>query len=124
MNELLAVGAGGFVGAVFRFLIGNLLQSLSQRTGFPLGTLAANVLGCLIIGFLAGFIMRRGEFPLEMRLFVFTGFLGALTTFSTFSFETIGLLRAGDTGLALINLALQFGAGFGAVWLGGVIAAR
>ena len=78
------VGIGGACGAVCRFLISSWLNT---QNGFPFGTLCANAIGCLILGFLGTYLSSRIN-P-EWKLIISTGFLGALTTFSTFSFETI-----------------------------------
>jgi CrcB protein len=85
---------------------------------FPYGTLAVNVLGCLVIGALSALAENRGVFTAEARLFVFVGILGGFTTFSTFSNETMNFLREGDTLRAVVNMAAQLFLGLGAVWLG------
>ena len=131
MNEwirVLAVGSGGFVGAVARYLISLGLQRATVAAGFPFGTLTANVLGCLIIGLLAGLLTTRLELTPEVRLLIITGFLGALTTFSTFSLETHNLWRNGSYALAALNLGGQLLLGFGGVslgtWLAHALSAR
>ena len=121
MGQFLMVGAGGFVGAILRYAISLWLAPLSERIGFPYGTFVANMLGCFLIGFLSGWGLAR-ELSLEMRLLILTGFLGALTTFSTFSYESLAILREGATGYGLLNILLQLSIGLGAVWLGGHLA--
>ncbi|TMH07098.1 MAG: fluoride efflux transporter CrcB [Betaproteobacteria bacterium] len=87
---ILAVGGGAAVGAWSRWGLGNLLNPLFPTV--PLGTLSANLLGGLLMGFAMELITRHAVFTPEMRLLVTTGFLGGLTTFSTFSAEIVTLL--------------------------------
>ncbi|MGH8233620.1 MAG: fluoride efflux transporter CrcB [Rhodanobacteraceae bacterium] len=86
----LATGCGAFLGACLRYLLGLGLNSIFPT--IPLGTLAANLLGGLIMGVMMALITQFQSLSPEMRLFLLTGFLGGLTTFSTFSAETITLL--------------------------------
>lgn len=114
--HLVWVGMGGFVGAVLRYLTS--LWAHRLVTGpFPVGTLLVNVVGCLCIGVLMTRI-DQGHFAPETRLFLTAGLLGALTTFSTFGYETFDLLRDGMPGLAAANVALNVLVGLVAVWLG------
>ncbi len=101
---LFYIGAGGFLGAISRFLIAGYVQRLSGSL-FPVGTLSVNVLGSFIIGFMAMFFSQVVE-P-EYKALVITGFLGALTTFSTFSLENINLLQDGEFLKAGINITLN-----------------
>ena len=121
MGRFLMVGAGGFIGAILRYAISLWLAPLSERVGFPYGTFVANMLGCFLIGFLSGWVLAR-ELSLEMRLLILTGFLGALTTFSTFGYESLALLRGECVGYGLLNILLQLTVGLGAIWLGGHLA--
>lgn len=93
MSKILLVGAGGFVGAVLRYTVSAWVQTASKSVRFPYGTLAVNLLGCLVIGLLSQLAEDRNLFTSEMRLLIFIGILGAFTTFSTFSNETIDLLH-------------------------------
>lgn len=95
--KLIYVGLGGFLGAISRFALGEWLHS---DHGFPIGTLAVNLLGCLVLGWFLAFAKRK-SLRSETVLLVGTGFLGAFTTFSTFSVETVNLLLARQGGLAL-----------------------
>ena len=122
MVKALLVGAGGFMGAVLRYGVSGLVQTLTKSIGFPYGTLAVNVLGCLVIGILAQMVTSRGMFSPELRLFLFIGVLGSFTTFSTFGNETFNLLQDGETVAALAYVGLHLVVGFGAVWLGHVVA--
>jgi CrcB protein len=123
MLQLVMIGIGGFIGAVLRYLTSDLVQRLSG-SGFPYGTLAVNVLGCLVIGFLAVLAEERGIFTPEARALVFVGVLGAFTTFSNFSYETSSLLRSGQSFPALLNIGVQIGLGLVGVWSGMQIALR
>ena len=105
MNTILAIAAGGALGAVGRYCV----QSLTLRlfdAGFPLGTLSVNVLGSLAMGFLAHWFLSRGVAP-EWRSFFLIGGLGAFTTFSTFSLDAVGLYERGEPGQALLYVALS-----------------
>ena len=121
MNRILWVGLGGFVGAVLRYGVSGWVQKWSGSVNFPHGTLAVNLLGCLMIGLLSQLTESRSVFTSETRLFVFIGVLGAFTTFSTFSSETMNLLLDGEDLFALSNVAAQLGGGLGMVWLGRVL---
>lgn len=101
---LLAIGTGGFVGATLRFLISGWVQKLSP-TLFPIGTLSVNVIGSFIIGFMALYF-ESVVTPHQKGLAV-TGMLGALTTFSTFSLETVTMLQSGLWGRATMNITLN-----------------
>jgi len=96
MTNLLLVGAGGFLGAVARYLLGGWILHHSMAAKFPWGTFAINLLGCLVIGVLSGVAERFDTFGHGARLFLFTGLLGGFTTFSAFGLETIFLMRRGE----------------------------
>jgi len=117
--KLLLIGIGGFLGAIARYGLSGLLS----RETFPMGTLAVNVLGCLVMGNLMGLVLERQLFSPETRLLWLTGFLGAFTTFSTFGFETFVLLRDESTRLlALVSVAANVVLGLGAVVFGWFLA--
>ncbi len=122
MHKVLWVGLGGFAGAILRYLIAGWVQRWTESINFPHGTLAVNLMGCFIIGWLSQLLESRGLFGIEARLFIFIGLLGAFTTFSTFGNETINLLREGDAFLALGNVAGHVMLGLGLVWLGRALA--
>ncbi len=116
--NILVVGAGGFLGSVFRYLVSGALQKLSPEGVFPLGTLGVNVIGCLVIGLLAGAAENMQVFGPQVRLFLFLGVLGGFTTFSSFGYETMSMLRDGQALAAMANVGLHVVAGLFAVWLG------
>jgi len=117
MRLLLAVGLGGFLGAIARHLLGGWIQDLAGGK-FPWGVLAANVLGCLAIGYLTGVAARSAGMPEHWRLFLVTGVLGALTTFSTFGLDTVQLAKGDLPMLALANVAANLILSLGAVTAG------
>ena len=122
MTNILLVGAGGFIGSVLRYLVSGWFQQASKSVDFPFGTLAVNVIGCFIIGFLAQLAESRGVFASESRLFVFVGILGGFTTFSSFGNETLNLARGGQIMNALANIGANLLVGLFAVWLGRTVA--
>lgn len=101
----LAVGLGAALGAWLRWALGLWLNPL--HTGVPIGTLAANLGGGYVIGLALAFFSDFPHLSPEWRLFVITGFLGGLTTFSTFSAEAMGLLHRGDYGWAALHSGLH-----------------
>lgn len=105
--NFLAVGLGAAFGAWTRWLLGMMLNPLI--IALPLGTLAANLLGGYLVGMAVGVFHLNSHFPLAWKLFAITGFLGGLTTFSTFSAEVVERLLAGQPmwaiGLATLHLA-------------------
>lgn len=120
--KLFLVGAGGFAGSVLRYLFSGYVQNVSGSVGFPYGTLAVNLAGCFVIGFLSHLADMRGIFTADARAFVFIGVLGGFTTFSTFGNETMNLLRDGENASALLNIGGHVLAGLFFVWLGRTIA--
>ena len=104
LSLIFYVGVGGFLGAISRFLLAGYVQK-SVTTLFPVGTLSVNVLGSFIIGFMAMFFEQTVA-P-EYKALVITGFLGALTTFSTFSLENINMLQDGNYTSVLLNILLN-----------------
>jgi CrcB protein len=122
MNNILFIGLGGFIGSVLRYVFSGCVQRLSNNADFPYGTMAVNIMGCLIIGFLSQLTESRGVFTPEARAFVFIGFLGGFTTFSTFGNETMNLLRNNENIFALVNIFVHMAFGLGTVWLGRTLA--
>ena len=97
----LAVGAGAVLGAWLRWFLGVWLNP--RFPPVPLGTLAANVVGGYLVGIAVAWISARPEIAPEWRLFIVTGFLGGLTTFSTFSAESVGMMLRGEFGWAALH---------------------
>ena len=118
IQQLIYVGLGGFIGSVLRFLLGGLAQRLAPMGGFPIGTLAVNVLGCLAIGLLGGLADQRQALDAGQRLFLMVGVLGGFTTFSSFALETLGLVQDGAILRAALNCALQLVLGLTAAVIG------
>ncbi len=121
MQNYFIIGAGGFIGAIARYVIGVWIGQRWGRT-FPLGTFAINVSGSFLIGLLMALFTERYMVNPQWRLFLVVGFLGAYTTFSTFEYETGSLLRDGETMIALLNIVCSVAAGFAALKLGDVLA--
>lgn len=118
MIKLLCVGMGGFAGSICRYLVNLWAQHSFTTPFFPYGTLAVNIAGCLLIGFLGGLSETKHLFTPELRALVFIGFLGGFTTYSTFGYEIFNLARDGQMIPALVNLMLHLVLGFAAVWFG------
>ena len=102
MSDALAVGLGGFVGAVARYFIGTWVAG-RLGTGFPYGTFIINTTGCFFLGFLMG-ALEQNTLPPGVRLPVAVGFVGAYTTFSTYSYETLRLVETGAITAAATNV--------------------
>jgi CrcB protein len=115
------VGTGGFLGAIARYALSGFVQRTASFSGFPYGTLVVNVTGCATIGLLAGWVETRQLLGAETRLFLFIGLLGSFTTFSTFGYETLALLRDGAAIRAVANVTLHVGLGLTAAWAGLVL---
>lgn len=118
MTPLLVL-AGAMIGAPLRYLIDHAVQS-RHTTPFPWGTFAVNAFGSLILGFLTTGALH-GSVPGSVLAMLGTGLCGALTTYSTFSFETVRLFTDGARGLAVANIALSIAAGFAAAGLGALL---
>lgn len=118
MQSILLVGIGGFLGSIARYKLGGLVLHMTVQGRFPYGTFTVNVLGCLVVGLLAGVAERYEVFGPDARLFLFTGLLGGFTTFSAFGLETIYLIRRGDLGTAALYAGGSVVLGITAVWLG------
>ncbi len=118
LYKLIYIGAGGFLGAVSRFLLAGLFQRAARVFWFPSGTLGVNLLGCFVIGLLGGWVENRGLFRPELRSLLIIGFLGSFTTFSTFGYETLVFLRDQEFLYAGMNIFLHFFLGLTAVYFG------
>ncbi|MBN2079951.1 MAG: fluoride efflux transporter CrcB [Spirochaetes bacterium] len=105
MKHLFAIALGGSIGAVFRYLVSKNIQSIYNQI-LPLGTLSVNVIGSFLLGFLF-FLFDTIIVSRDIRSFLTIGFLGAFTTFSTYSLETINLFKDGEIKLGISNLVLN-----------------
>lgn len=121
MNDYLIIAIGGAAGAVTRYLIGTLALN-KFGLHFPYGTLFANVIGCLIIGLFMTFFTERFVMNPAWKFFITIGFLGGLTTFSSFSYESIKLLLSEQYLYGFINIMANMLIGFGATLCGIIIA--
>ena len=119
MKQVLLVFLGGGLGSSARFLIGKLLNT--ESNGIPYGTLAANIIGSLIIGIVMGLALKNNTLSQNTVLFLATGFCGGFTTFSAFAFENHVFLKSGDLGsfalYTLSSLVLGFAAVFVGIWI-------
>ena len=122
MRQVCLVGAGGFLGAILRYLVGGWVHGILDNASFPYGTLVVNVSGCLVIGFLSGLAESRSVLGPEARLFLFIGVLGGFTTFSSFAYETFSLARDTENLAAAMNVFAQLSLGLAGVWFGNALA--
>lgn len=118
--QALAIALGGAVGAVMRYWVSTAVYAWLGR-GFPWGTLVVNVAGSLAMGFLYILLLERLTAGPELRALLLIGFLGAFTTFSTFSIETFNLIEQAEIGKALLNMAVSIIACVLAAWAGVIL---
>lgn len=119
--QLIAIASGGAIGAVARFLVSNQVYAWFGR-GFPYGTLVVNVLGSLLMGLLSVWFLERSIADPLWRAAVLVGFLGAFTTFSTFSLETFVLIENGELLRAVVNMLASVSVCVVSVWVGVTLA--
>ncbi|MFD6292241.1 fluoride efflux transporter CrcB [Streptomyces sp. NPDC060205] len=119
MNWVLVI-VGGMVGAPLRYLTDRAVQS-RHDSGFPWGTFTVNVVGCLVLGTLTG-AATAGAASSQVQLLLGTGLCGALTTYSTFSYETLRLAETGARSQAVLNAVASVTAGLGAAFVGVTVA--
>ncbi len=123
LKKILLLGFGGFAGSNLRYWITlaidkHFLGTEDMSYTYPWGTFTVNILGCFLLGLLYQAAELFPGLSAEIKMLLGVGLLGALTTFSTFSVETINLLRIGEVGAALGNTLLSCSLGFLAAWLG------
>lgn len=110
LTKILYLSIGGAAGTLSRYWLSGVAQRLAGGS-FPFGTFAVNMLGCLFFGAVWGYFENRLLPGSEVRLLALTGFMGAFTTFSTYMFETAGLVKYGQLAMALLNVVGQSVAG-------------
>lgn len=120
MLQLASIALGGALGSILRFLLSNRVYQWLGRD-FPYGTLSVNILGCLLMGFLFVFMTER-VVGVEIRAATLVGFLGGLTTFSSFSMETMLLIQQSAYLKALLNMLFSVVLCLVATWLGMILA--
>jgi CrcB protein len=115
--------AGGAVGCLARFVVGTaIIARLGGR--FPYGTVFINITGSFLIGFAMTFLTERSYLSPNWRFLIVVGFLGGYTTFSSFQWETLNLMKDGSRWLGFLNGFGSLIVGYAAVWLGAIVAGR
>ena len=114
-QTILAIGSGGFIGAISRAYLNGLISHKIPHV-LPIGTLGVNLLGSFIMGVLFAYFMQNSNIPIHLKSFLTTGLLGALTTYSTFAIESFWMIEGGDLLLAALNMSLNV---FGTVMMAG-----
>ncbi len=110
-KAIIAVGLGGFVGSVLRFLVSRLVSGVNFLN-LPLGTLLVNIIGCFVLGLFTGLFGRTQSLSPELRLLLTTGVCGGFTTFSTFMSENFNMARGGHFVLLTAYVVISFAVGF------------
>ena len=103
--NILAVGLGGALGAIFRYLLGQIIPKLGS--GFPIATFAVNLIGCFAIGLVVGLAGKHSNIDPRVILFLQTGICGGFTTFSTFSLESLTLIEEGKIAIGILYIVLS-----------------
>lgn len=117
MTKILLIAAAGALGTLARYGVSAWLTQRYPQP-FPMGTLAVNLLGCLLFGFIVTFAEGRVNLSTDTRIILLAGFMGAFTTFSTFAIEAAGLFRESHFALAGLHLLAHNGLGIASVFLG------
>ena len=118
--NIICVGCGGFLGAISRYII-SIYTSKQFLFKIPLGTLIVNVLGGFLIGLIMELTIKNNFISPQLKLFLTTGIMGGLTTFSTFSYETIVLMKEGNILLSILNILLNLILSLLGVVLGNIV---
>jgi len=121
MSKLFLIGLAGFIGTVSRYLMSGVIAKRYGET-FPMGTLFVNLIGCFLVGLLFYLLEERFLVNQTARTVVLIGFLGGFTTFSSFGLQTFTLLRDGEFGFAVLNIAASNFVGLLLVWAGYTLA--
>lgn len=116
-NVYLYIAAGGALGAVARYLLSTWLNNRSVQA-FPYGTFVVNLVGCFFLGLFYALSLEKSVINPQTRPMITVGFLGAFTTFSTFSLETLNILKEGNMGIGLFYIGSSVFLGLISVWLG------
>jgi CrcB protein len=116
MKDLLLVFAGGGMGSVARFFVSKFLKNWQPL--FPVATLAANFLSCLVFGVVVMLGVNKMNISYSLKLLLITGFCGGFSTYSAFTFETVELFKTGQQGMALSNIVLNFALSVSGLYLG------
>ena len=124
MYNLLILGLGGFFGAISRYMLSEYVQNLFKQTAFPYGTVAVNILGCFVLGLLTHAAGAKGLLDAQTRLFLMVGFVGAFTTFSTFSLESASLFQSGQNAAGMLNILSSNLLGLVFVFIGQSVASQ
>jgi CrcB protein len=117
IRAVLIVGLGGAIGSMLRYLT-SVFVAKYYANAFPLATFIVNIIGCFIIGLLAGFLAKSQFASQEIKWFLITGLCGGYTTFSAFSYENIQLIETNNFPIAFANIVGSVFVGLIAVWLG------
>lgn len=120
LRTLLLIGLGGFLGSISRFLIALGVNRIFQSV-LPVGTLAVNILGCLLIGIIYSLAEQKNMLSPELRIFLGVGFCGGFTTYSSFAFDKFSLIKAGDFLMLSVYVGASVFLGLIAVYLGSQI---
>lgn len=121
LKSILLVALGGATGSVLRYLLSAWTFAQAVHWRFPIGTFVVNILGCLMVGLLAGLMAKHQFLSPDARLFLITGIAGGFTTFSALGMETFHLLRRGDMLIAGSYVASSVIVGILCVWVGFVL---
>lgn len=121
MQRFLGVCLGSAAGGGLRYLVG-LWAARRFGTAFPYGTLIVNVAGCFLLSLLMHVALHVASFPVNLRVALATGFIGGLTTYSAFNYETSGLLLDGELRMGLVNVGITLVGCFAAAWIGRLLA--
>lgn len=116
--NILAVGIGGFAGAVLRYGLGQGSKMIFPSAAFPVGTFLANILGAFFMGIAFQYFTKNGMMGTNFQLFIMVGLMGGFTTFSSFSLEAVNLMASGKAVTAFIYVAASAAVCFAGIILG------